>query len=115
MDKARTCQPLVKVHLGKPEFRRRPVYELALTPEIGWEQALRKCSDVQARLEGNFGSKELTSTLRKDFERQQRLPGVLSKLPGKGSHASLPGSQRPDPGQPFTSLGLFSAILKYAL
>ena len=64
MDKVKTCQPLVKVHLGKPEFRRRPVYELALTPEIGWEQALRKCSNVQARLEGNFGSKELTSTLR---------------------------------------------------
>ena len=60
MDKAKTCQPLVKVHLGKPEFRRRPVYELALTPEIGWEQALRKCSNVQC----NFGSKELTSTLK---------------------------------------------------
>ena len=53
------CQPLAKVHLGKPEFRRRPVYELALTPGIGWEQALRKCSNVQARLEANFGSKEL--------------------------------------------------------
>ena len=53
------CQPLAKVHLGKPEFRRRPVYELALTPEIGWEQALRKCFNVQARLEANFGSKEL--------------------------------------------------------
>ena len=64
MDKVKTCQPLVKVHLGKPELRRRPVYELALTPEIGWEQALRKCSNAQARLEGNFGSKELTSTLR---------------------------------------------------
>ena len=78
MDKVKTCQPLVKVHLGKPEFRRRPVYELALTPEIGWEQAPRKCSNVQARLEDNFGSKELTSTLRV-------LPRILRD--NKGSQA----------------------------